>query len=324
MATPKKEYICCWCQKPLKGYQIWKRHERECPLNPANASEVVPEPARVVPEPAAAPVVSPLEAIEPEPAVSALGDQEAAEVLGESVIEAEVIPDEPADQPADDSLVNLVALEVAKHLMVYEQRILELNQNLRADFNSVLESWKGEVARLPELIDSSVANFMLARGFPDTSPAPVVPNNGGMESPIPGQEVQVVSGPNNFLANITKQIDFGQILTQIVAAQGGGNINTAIARILTGKVGKSAEPAQAKYISRGYSQAQSALRMKGIDRVAQAKALQSSANLMLGNKLNADERGRQIGIKSYVDTFLEGLLRSEPGQQIIDQPGQGV
>ena len=294
MATAKKEYVCRWCQKPLSGYQVWKRHERECPLNPTNA-EPVDAPVE------ASPVVR--------PDIGLLRD-----VVEETPKTGPAI--EPDTELPPDSLAGMVALEVAKHLMIYEQRVVELNDKLGTEFNRVLDNWKGEVARMPELIDSSVANFMISRGQ-----APTPPSNGGSEyvetTPEVIPEPLPPPGPTSFLTNLMNQIDWGQVMMNIVAKQGGGDINSAIVNIITGKMGKSSgEPAQAKYISRGYSQAQSALRMKGIDRVSQAKSLQSAATLMLGQKLAADERGRQIGIKSYVDTFLEGLSRSPDTPQI--------
>ena len=173
-----------------------------------------------------------------------------------------------------------------------EARFAEFEGRLGSQLETAIVNVNQQLERIPDLINQSVMVQM-------QSLAQQPPEQGNPNPPNPG---------GGALDRLIAKINPEDVISGFTKAKGGntGSIGEAIGRMLAGKKKGEGAPAQAKYIARGFSQAQAALRMKGIDQDLQAMALKSSAELMLQSKLDAGERGRQIGIKSFVDSFLAG------------------
>lgn len=279
MATAKRDYKCRYCQQPAKGYQVWKRHERECPLNPANTEHAV-EPV-TEPGPDVVPVIKGLGAVAPS---------------------------------EGQGIENLVALEVAKHLMVFDQRFGELENSMGGKLQRSVDMIQSEIAKVPKIIEDSVGNYMVAKlGEPPAPP----PGDGSGQAPNTPAVQQPGKG---LLSGLASQIDLGQIFMEYLKAQGGGNINTAIANMFLKQMKSKKSGPDAKYTSRGMGHFMSAIRNKKVDPDAQAMSLRAMAVEMLNDKnLAPDSRGYFIGIKSGADAFMEGRA-IEQRTKVIEIP----
>lgn len=329
--TVKKKYTCRHCQRnDLEGYQRWRRHENSCPMNPGRVDEEKTPPPANQPQqngndaginPGTGPAAN-------EPVKTDIP------VFSNDVTSG---PEQPGDEP--DPIRTMIADEVSTRFAVFEMRFGELETSMGKKLQNSVDAINSNLSKVNETIvgtiEKSVNDYMQAQlGAvpPGVPPAPAPAPGGNGHGPAMTAEVvppgpaaaQVAGGAlgqiGNIFTAILSQLDLAQIVANIIAKQGGGDINAGIAALITKQLNPKAAliPVDAKYNSRGMSHFMSAIRNKKVDSDATALSLISMAENMLKEPgvLTPEGKGYYLGIKSAGDAYMRG---KEIEREIISQ-----
>ncbi len=228
-----------------------------------------------------------------------------------SPTEGEVKPSQEEEQPEPSQAAQ--ALEEAFDpilraiMQKVEERITAIETDLGEKLIKATQNIDEQLGKVPEMIEASVA-------------ATLRPILKGQAAAIPEEPALAVGqvrqpagagGLGNMVTGVLNGINWDGVLNAVIEQYGGGDINKAVAKFLTGggKAGqKKKEPLNAMFFNRGENTVNSAIRNKKIDPDAFAQTTLAQAEVVMqAPDLDIDTRSLWLGKQAAATNFLASV-----------------